>query len=511
MTSDALGHATSHVALLGAPVAMMILGLDGELLEVNDTLAELLGRSREDLVGRYLHYLATTPEDTKSARAAVEEAAGGTTSGALARCGPAPRAPSTCASPGPSTATRTASRAASPVICLDETRRVLAERRVALSEARFEQSTIPQTTLDLTGRLVDANQAFCQLVDRSLDRLVGRHVRELGDRAEGRRTAALVSRLLAGTVDQVQVERMIRGTNGRPVQVLAHASALTDPSGQRIGAVAYLHDLTALRDVEQRRQQQEDFFLALSQRASDLVIVIDALGQVLYTSPALTGSLGHEPIDVLSEDVLDFIHPDDRATTTSLLEDVVRGAEASTTLRIRDAAGGWRWFEAALGNLLDTVVGGVVCNLRDVTERITAERALRASEARYRAIADSADEGLWVASADGRTLYVNTRLCDILGLDADEVYAKQVGDLVALGREGRGTSRVPPAGSAPSATRRRTPTPTGDRGCCGSPRRRSRWARARRTRRRTSRWSPTSPSPGASSARSCARPPCTTA
>ena len=113
---------------------------------------------------------------------------------------------------------------------------------------------------------------------------------------------------------------MIRGTNGRPVQVLAHASALTDPSGQRIGAVAYLHDLTALRDVEQRRQQQEDFFLALSQRASDLVIVIDALGQVLYTSPALTGSLGHEPIDVLSEDVRDFIHPDDRATTTSLLD-----------------------------------------------------------------------------------------------------------------------------------------------------------------------------------------------
>jgi diguanylate cyclase (GGDEF)-like protein/PAS domain S-box-containing protein len=433
MTSDALGHATSHVALLGAPVAVMILGLDGELLEVNDTLAELLARPREDLVGRYLPYLARSPEDTESARQAIEQAAGGTPCGALTQVWPS----------GDGTVhvrlawTLHRDAAGEPtcltVICLDETRRVLAERRVALSEARFEQSTIPQTTLDLTGRLVDANQAFCQLVDRSLDRLVGRHVRELGDRAEGRKTAALVSRLLAGTVDQVQVERMIRGTNGRPVQVLAHASALKDASGQRIGAVAYLHDLTALRDVEQRRQQQEDFFLALSQRASDLVIVLDALGQVLYTSPALTGGLGHEPIDVLSEDVLDFIHPDDRATTTTLLDDVVRGAEASTTLRIRDSAGGWRWFEATMGNLLDTVVGGVVCNLRDVTERITAERALRASEARYRAIADSADEGLWVASADGRTLYVNTRLCDILGLDADEVYAKEVGELVAGG------------------------------------------------------------------------------
>ena len=433
MTSDALGPATSHVALLGAPVAVMILGLDGELLEVNDWLAALLGRSREDLVGRHLHHLATAPEDTGSARQALEEAAGGSPCGTFAQVWP--KGEGTVHVQLAWTLHRDASGAPAclTVICLDETRRVLAERRVALSEARFEQSTIPQTTLDLTGRLVDANRAFCELVDRSLDRLVGRHVRELGDRAEGRKTAALVSRLLAGTVDQVQVERMIRDADGRPVQVLAHASALKDDSGRRIGAVAYLHDLTALRDVEQRRQQQEDFFLALSQRASDLVIVLDALGQVLYTSPALTGTLGHDPVDVLSEDVRDFIHPDDRDTTSTLIDDVVRGAEASTTLRIRDADGGWRWFEAALGNLLDTVVGGVVCNLRDVTERITAERALRASEARYRAIADSADEGLWVASADGRTLYVNTRLCDILGLDADEAYARKVGELVAGG------------------------------------------------------------------------------
>ena len=132
MTSDALGHATSHVALLGAPVAMMILGLDGELLEVNDTLAELLGRSREDLVGRYLHYLATTPEDTESARAAVEEAAGGTTSGALTQVWPS--AEGTVHVRLAWTLHRDADGEPSclTVICLDETRRVLAERRVAL-------------------------------------------------------------------------------------------------------------------------------------------------------------------------------------------------------------------------------------------------------------------------------------------------------------------------------------------------------------------------------------------
>ena len=272
-----------------------------------------------------------------------------------------------------------------------------------------------------------------------------------------------MSRLLAGTVDQVQVERMIRGTNGRPVQVLAHASALTDPSGQRIGAVAYLHDLTALRDVEQRRQQQEDFFLALSQRASDLVIVIDALGQVLYTSPALTGSLGHEPIDVLSEDVLDFIHPDDRATTTSLLEDVVRGAEASTTLRIRDAAGGWRWFEAALEPARHR---GRRRRVQPARRHRADHRRAGAARLRGPATAPSPTAPTrgcgWPAPTAARC--TSTPGCATSSASTPtRCTPSRSATSSPSAREGPGTSRVPPAGSAPSATRRRTPTPTG--GC----------------------------------------------
>ena len=482
MTSDALGHAASHVTVLGAPVAMMVVGLDGELLEVNDHLTTLLDRPREDLLGRYLHYLSTVHADTEAARHVLDEAAAGRSGGELAQVWSAGDGRVHVRIAWTLTRDEDGGPVGLTAVCLDETRRVLAERRVALSEARFEQSTIPQTTFDLSGRLLDANRAFCDLVGRPVERLAGRHVRDLGDRAEGRKAAVLVSRLLAGAVDRVQVERVIRDAAGRPVQVLAHASTLRDVDGTPLGVVAYLHDLTALRDVEQRRQQQEDFFLALSQRASDLVIVLDALGQVLYASPALGGALGHDPIDVMAEDLRDFVHPEDRTATTALIDHVVDGGESSATLRIRNAAGAWRWFEATMGNLLDTAVGGVVCNLRDVTERITAERALRASEARYRAIADSADEGLWVASADGRTLYVNTRLCDILGLDADEVYEREVGELVAgapgatldqSGAAGRGRPGAlrddvrPPRRAHPDAADRRRPA--GGRGRRGRP------------------------------------------
>ena len=90
-------------------------------------------------------------------------------------------------------------------------------------------------------------------------------------------------------------------------------------------------------------------------------------------------------------------------------------------------------------NLLDTAVGGMVANLRDVSERVEAEQALRRSELRYRAIADTAQEGIWAATPDGTTLYANQRMAEILGLPLPALYAQRVPELLggALGEDMR--------------------------------------------------------------------------
>jgi PAS domain S-box-containing protein len=57
-------------------------------------------------------------------------------------------------------------------------------------------------------------------------------------------------------------------------------------------------------------------------------------------------------------------------------------------------------------------------------------RDLAASEARYRGIIDTAQEGVWIVDRDARTRYVNTRLTEILGYDPDEMYDRSVFDFV---------------------------------------------------------------------------------
>jgi PAS domain S-box-containing protein len=70
---------------------------------------------------------------------------------------------------------------------------------------------------------------------------------------------------------------------------------------------------------------------------------------------------------------------------------------------------------------------------RALAERVRTEEALRAagrSEAQYRAIVETANEGIWVLGPDGVTTYANRRLCEMLGYAADEIVGRTFFDFM---------------------------------------------------------------------------------
>jgi diguanylate cyclase (GGDEF)-like protein/PAS domain S-box-containing protein len=179
-----------------------------------------------------------------------------------------------------------------------------------------------------------------------------------------------------------------------------------------------------------RQRRQEDFFESVARRSNDLAVVLDTVGQVIYVSPSLEGMLGFGALEVLGTEGATFVHPDDHLEVAGSVRNVAAGGGAGIRLRLRDRTGVWRWFEGVVSNLLDSAVGGLVFNLRDVTDRIAAERAIRASEELHRAIADRSTEGMWVVLADGTTTYANDRLTDILGVDAPGLDAALLAELL---------------------------------------------------------------------------------
>ncbi|NEV62618.1 PAS domain S-box protein [Thiorhodococcus minor] len=66
----------------------------------------------------------------------------------------------------------------------------------------------------------------------------------------------------------------------------------------------------------------------------------------------------------------------------------------------------------------------------DIVERKRTESALRASEASYRRIVETATEGIWSVDAENRTTFVNARMAEMLGLSADAMIGRPLEDFL---------------------------------------------------------------------------------
>ena len=128
------------------------------------------------------------------------------------------------------------------------------------------------------------------------------------------------------------------------------------------------------------RQLSEDRFRALVQHSSDVITIIDAEGIQRYVSPSVERTLGYASEELLGTSEADLVHPADRAARAASLAQARRhpGACAAATFRIGHRDGSWRHWEAVTTNLLEHQgVGGLISNIRDITERQALEARLR--------------------------------------------------------------------------------------------------------------------------------------
>ncbi len=74
--------------------------------------------------------------------------------------------------------------------------------------------------------------------------------------------------------------------------------------------------------------------------------------------------------------------------------------------------------------------GEIVSVYDDVTEHMQAMEALRESEENFKALAENANDGIFIGDADGSHLYVNQRAAEITGYSVPELLGLTMSDLV---------------------------------------------------------------------------------
>ena len=285
-----------------------------------------------------------------------------------------------------------------------ETEATLRGSEAAL-QAMVQHAPLGIVVLDLRGRVQLWNPVCERWFGWSADDIVGTYapfVPESGrDRFE-----ALLSQVLAGeTIEDVEV-RPIRRDGTSPV-VNLHASPLRTPAGRIIGSIAIMDNVTVQREAEEAARASAERFAALVERSSDLTVVLDGAMQFLYVSPAAADYLGQPAAELLGKRSPPP-HTDDvervGAIVDSLLDEP--GGIRHVEYCQHRADGSLRSLSVVMTNLLDTPsVGGIVLNIRDITDRVESEAALREREGLLRALVESASDIISIAEPDGLIRY----------------------------------------------------------------------------------------------------------
>src|SRR5271165_2585459 len=223
---------------------------------------------------------------------------------------------------------------------------------------------------------------------------------------------------LAGEAHEYKSEyRIVRPSDGAIRWIRAVAEIERDKDGIAVALVGAHIDITEQKRAEQEALESEDRLRAIADALPVLISYVDKDQVFQFVNRAYEIWFDRPRSEIVGRTVAAVMTPDMYAARRANLERALGGEKVSYEADF-PRAGGVAVTEVvhvphrdASGEVL-----GVHVVVTDVTQRKLAERKIAESEARFRAIANSAPVPIWVTAPDGTREFANQAYLDFLGL-----------------------------------------------------------------------------------------------
>lgn len=251
--------------------------------------------------------------------------------------------------------------------------------------------------------LVEDNPAEARLLSELLrDTPAGRVKMEHVDRL-----SKALDRLAAEHFDVMLLDLWLPDQQGLETVVRAHAQAPKVPivvltglddealamKAVRAGAQDYLVKgrvdgellIRSVRYASERGravealERREAHYRSLIENSLDLISILNGDGTIRYASPSHERILGYPLDELVGQNALSFVHPDDLDGVKAAMQQ--REGDGNAQFRFQHKDGTWRVLESFGRNLSELPgVHGLVVNSRDITERKRLEDQLHRSQ-----------------------------------------------------------------------------------------------------------------------------------
>jgi len=393
---------------------------NGVLVDVNEKFCEMLGYSRDELVGRHNRDI-THPDDYGHGAKFREEAMQSGSASAISNEKRFLRKDGTYI-----WARRTLSAARDEegrpqyVVAVVED---ITERKVLEQRFRdtFEQAAVGIFHADLDGRYLRVNRKLCEITGYTEEELTGPSRPSLSFPGDFDSGGAERKKLLSGKISSHSNEKRYIRKDGTVIWVNRTESLARDEAGNPLYMIRVVEDITGRKEAE--RQFRENF-----EQAAVGIVHVDFDNRYIRVNRKFCEITGYSETELIGKSASGPSHPDD-VGSGNMERDRLRAGEIfsfSNEKRYIRKDGTTIWVKRTESITRDGAGKPLYCIrvVEDITDRKEAAE-------RYRATFDSAPVGIMhTAIDDDRILSANSRLCEMLGYTQGELCRVRTDDLI---------------------------------------------------------------------------------
>jgi PAS domain S-box-containing protein len=408
-----------------APVGILIENSMGTIVNVNKKYEEITGYSREELIGKPIHILAS-PENKDKVDEHIQRILRGESLDHTVE-----------------SINKNGSRIyvhlietkyilpdGSPgilSICEDITEKVLLENQILEREKKlrtiFETANEGIAIADHNNVLTDVNKKFCEMTGYSREEIIGKNFGEFFLLEEDRKEQEIREQNRQQGIAQ-QFEVRLRRKDNSLIWTRVSATGIFD-DGKYLGSFAFFTDITEQKKLEEELKQSEEQFRLIWENSNDGMTLTDEEGKVILANPAFCKIIGL-PKEEIEGKFLSEIYSYNPLRKLEILkkhrERFISGkirTRFETLVTLHDGRKIWLDVSNSFIN-----VGGKKLLLgifRDITDKKKLSEELAKSEKLFRNVWENSTDAMILTDKFGNIRLVNDALCKMVELPKDKL------------------------------------------------------------------------------------------
>lgn len=247
-----------------------------------------------------------------------------------------------------------------------------------------------------------------------------------------------------------EAEKTGKSIHQNEKNLIKHHRKLEKKVKERTRALEKMNE-KLLREAGERRRAEK----ILRDNEKRLRMILDATSDGVWDYNLKTGEAFHSWDKALGynadelpnefEAFINLLHPEDKDTVLKKIKNLVRSKSIdnyASEFRMKNKQGEWRWISSR-GKVVSRDEENRPVRLlgthHDITERKTAEEALRISSLRYRKLFNNVYDAVFSAKLEkklipGPFVEVNKAACRLLGFKREELLGKELSGIIASGK-----------------------------------------------------------------------------